>query len=162
MDDFDGIEDIFEEDDMLLDSQESMTAATANLVFDNLNEEMLDDLLSTPATSQSSQNPDENTCCDMETEKSSKQSDSSPLPGTVLEQIESIFDQITRTLADQTDMLKIRLKVRPKSASFRQSSSSTALLKSRSVSFPGKTATEAWRFSIPTLRFLHQAATDPV
>ena len=154
MDDCDDFEDIFEEDEMLLDSQESLTAAAANLVFDDFSDEMLDDFLPTPATSQDSQDLAVNAGSDTDTGNPPKQPDTSPQPGTVLEQIESIFDQITRTLTDQNGMLTIRLKVRPNPATFRQSSSGATSAKTKSVSFPGKTATEAWRFSILAFRIL--------
>ena len=162
MDDYDDLEGVFEEDEMLLDSQESLTAAATNIVFDDRSDEMLDDLPFTPVTGQNERDIDENMPGDSDTEDPLKQPDSSPQPRTVVEQIESIFDRITGTLADQTDMLNIHLRERPKPASFRRSSPSTATSKSKLLSFPGKTAAEAWRFSIVALRFSCHIAADSI
>lgn len=151
MDDEDVLEDLFEEDEMLLDSQESLTAAAANLEWDDSSDDMLDDLPSTPATSQDSQDAPQNDDVKTDVGRPAKSVTVSHQPQTVLAQIEDIFDRITQTLAERKDVLTVRLKTRPTPDALRQGGLRTIAAKPRAISFPGKTATEAWRFSIEIL-----------
>ena len=117
------LDDLLEENEMLFDSQESLTIAAANLVCEDSSDEMLDDLPSTPATSQESQDAYHSDSDKRDSIMEFKPLNASRQPQTVLEQIEDIFDQITRTLADHDDVLTVRLRVRPAPDALKQSGS---------------------------------------
>jgi meiotic recombination protein SPO11 len=153
MDDED-FEDLFAEDDMLVDSsQESLTTAAANLVFDNWPKNIVNDSPPTPVTSANSQEsvefPGESRAADDTQSRSSFQCQES---STVVEQIESVFEQITDGLINGDNKLTIELKTRPTSTTQGGHPPSPASAKIKAISFPGRTAAEAWRFSTNTCR----------
>lgn len=62
-----------------------------------------------------------------------------PTPPTVAEKIERVFLNISDALATDVDQLCVVLRAKPSTAG--------AQSRPRLISFPGKTAKEAWRFS---------------
>lgn len=152
-DDFDEVfDEIYEDDEMLLDSQESLTDAAANPMFDSDGDDIVIDP-STPATSENSQHAQQHNVETNDVLNSSHSGSSEDC--TALEQIEAIFDKITETLDDQDDELQIQLRIRPKPSSLNGQAPSSASSKFKAIRFPGKTANEAWRFStcIDTIDF---------
>lgn len=68
-------------------------------------------------------------------------------PGpSVVQRIESVFEEIADSLLSEKDRLSITLKTRPKESTH-QLVTSNRVVKERRICFPGKTAEEAWRFS---------------
>lgn len=68
-------------------------------------------------------------------------------PGpSVIQRIESVFEEIADSLLSEKDRLSITLKTRPKESTH-PLVTSNRVVKERRICFPGKTAEEAWRFS---------------
>jgi len=152
-------EDLFEEDDGLADSsQESLTSAAAKLAFDR-DAEQVDSVVgdSTVEHRRKSTPPRGSITCNDGKDH------------VVREKIDEVFHQIEDALLHEKNILVIELKSRvhrtTKSSTATGSSSITDVVtKSRRVCFPGKTAQEAWRFTvvIRILELIHEAITSDV
>ena len=152
-------QDLFEEDDLLADSsQESLTSAAAKLAFDR-DAEQVDSVVGDSIVAH--------------------RQESTPLRASLIcndgkdhvvrEKIEEVFHQIEDALLHEKNELVIELKSRVHRTT--KSSSVTGLssipdvvAKPRRVCFPGKTAQEAWRFTvvIRILELIHEAITSDV
>ena len=120
-------------------SQESLTNAAANLAFcDDSNEE---ERQATAPTSVGCQ----------DTAASSSPTKSTSL--TVIEKIEGVFEGVADALLAEQDELAITLKTRTTTGARVFSfalprDSSSGAVKIKQIRFPGKSAEEAWRFSM--------------
>ena len=153
MDDED-FEDLFEEADMLPgSSQESLTAAAANMMFDD--HEYMHDVQSTPATSIYSEEYHKIQDQQVDTNDSTQCTTNSSREGkSAIDQIEAIFARIADDLTSEDNQLTIKLKARPTAAIAYSRSLTRAPPKTRLIRFPGTSETEAWRFSIDATRFI--------
>lgn len=152
-------QDLFEEDDELADcSQESLISAAAKLAFDR-DAEQVDSVLGDSIIEHRRECTPPRaplTCNDGKDH-------------VVREKIEEVFNQIEHALLHEKNELVIELKSRvhrtTKSSTATGSTSITDIVaKSRRICFPGKTAQEAWRFTvvIRILELIHEAITSDV
>ena len=75
------------------------------------------------------------------------------VPKHVAEKIEAAFEDIADALLDERNQLTITLKIRPRASNGSNSSAhhpnaTYHTVKTKQVCFPGKSAEEAWRFSM--------------
>lgn len=163
MDDQD-VDDLFDEEDMLLDSsQESLTTAAANFQFgnDDDDDQDMDHLLSTPGTGAHGQDPtdirgDRNSTNSMSESTAVTPSESYP----VIKQIETVFERIADGLTNENTLISILLKIRPTSATPHAKDAASAPTKTKEICFPGRTAREAWRFSRSAIESIRGPVTD--
>lgn len=144
MEDDDDFEDLFEEVDMNAESQESLNAAAANVMFDDVG-------LSNIPPFQAGTSQDDAKFQDANVDAGTvhnpiHESASRPVVGL----IEDVFDKINKSLLDQDDKLTIQLRARPNASRYHRNDAGSPLSKPKELSFPGRTAAEAWRFSIGT------------
>ena len=71
----------------------------------------------------------------------------------MIEKIEAVFEDIADALLNENSQLSITLKIRPKPRNGPRSSTDDQnatddAAKRKQICFPGKTAEEAWRFSM--------------
>ena len=158
MDD-EGFQDLFEEDERLAhSSQESLTSAAAKLAFDR-DAEQVDSVVgdSIAKHRRESTPPRASLTCNDGKDQA------------VREKIEEVFRQIEDALVHEKNELVIELKYRvhriTKSGSAAGLSPIADMVsRTRRVRFPGKTAQEAWRFTvvIRILELIHEAITSNV
>lgn len=141
-------EDLFDEENLLQDSsQESLINAAANISFEDHNKQE-EESPSTLATSIYSlgfiNHGDASSDAPL---KDAPHDDLVPSGASnLVDQIEDVFESISKALLDERRQLRIRLKVRPRSSASQPDTRLLAPSKYRDICFPGKTAAEAWRF----------------
>lgn len=164
MDDDDDFDDLLAGVELLEDSsQESLTTAAANLLFYDDDDEGA--RRTSPPTSVGSRDAGASKADPViqhaEGESVSSSANSclahsgshATSSSTVIEKIEAVFEDIADALLRESNELAItmRTRTRPRagvSSSTPVTGASSGTVKARRICFPGKTAEEAWRFSM--------------